>query len=107
MLAGPGDRLTPVGNGRVDFPARLDAIVLDDAPDSFVGAGSIYLDDLMTMSGPEAYDRELRRDGVALDVLWASGPLGAALGSAASHARLTDRMARSGAGGGRQDQPEA
>jgi hypothetical protein len=91
LQVGLGDRLTPGGDGRLDFPARLDAIVLDDAPDSFVGAGTIYLDDLLAISGPEAYDMELRRGGVALDVLWASAPLGAALSSGGASARLIDR----------------
>jgi hypothetical protein len=91
VQVGPGDRLTPGGNGRLDAPARLDAIVLDDEPDSFSGDGSINIDDLIAISGPEAYDLELRRDGAALDVLWASAPLRAGLGSTATSARLTDR----------------
>jgi hypothetical protein len=91
VTVGPGDRLTPGGNGRLDAPAQLDAIVLDDAPDSFRGRGSIYLDDLLAISGPEAYDLELRRNGVALDVLWSSEPLSAALGSTSQSAQLTSR----------------
>src|SRR5262249_43165678 len=77
--------------GRLDFPARLDAIVVDDSPDSFAGSGTIYLDDLIAISGPEAYDLELRRGATALDVLWASAPLGATLSSSADHARAIDR----------------
>jgi hypothetical protein len=88
---GPGDRLTPGGNGRLDFPARLDAIVLDDATNHFAGDGSIYLDDLIAISGAEAYDLELRRNGAALDVLWASAPLGASLSSSGVSARTIGR----------------
>jgi polysaccharide biosynthesis protein PslG len=84
----PGDRITAGGNGRLDFPARLDAIVLDDAPDIFEGAGSIYLDDLTAISGAEAYDLELRRNGAALDVLWSSAPLRATLSSAGADAQV-------------------
>jgi len=91
---GAGDRITKGGNGRLDFPARLDAIVLDDAPDSFSGSGAIYLDDLIAISGPEAYDMELRRGGVALDVLWSSEPLGATLSSAGASARVVERDGR-------------
>jgi hypothetical protein len=91
VQVGPGDRLTPGGDGRLDFPARLDAIVLDDAPDSFVGDGTIYVDDLIAISGPEAYDLELRRGDTKLDVLWASGPIGAALSSSGERARVFER----------------
>jgi polysaccharide biosynthesis protein PslG len=94
VQVGAGDRLTPGGDGRLDFPTRLDAIVLDDAPDSFVGDGAIYLDDLLAISGPEAYDLELRRGASALDVLWASGPIGATLSSDEEHAQM---IARDGA----------
>jgi hypothetical protein len=87
----PGDRITPGGNGRLDTPARLDAIVLDDASDSFVGDGTISLDDMIAISGPEAYDLELRRGASRLDVLWASAPLGATLSSAGTSARVTER----------------
>jgi hypothetical protein len=91
VQVGPGDRLTPGGDGRLDFPVRLDAIVLDDAPDSFAGDGTIYLDDLIAIGGPEAYDLELRRGETALDVLWASGSIGATLSSGGEHVRLIQR----------------
>ncbi|MEW5957271.1 MAG: FHA domain-containing protein [Chloroflexota bacterium] len=46
------DQAWPVGhvsgpdNGVMDYPVSFQAIVLDDAPDSFSGRGVIYLDDL-------------------------------------------------------------
>jgi polysaccharide biosynthesis protein PslG len=94
VRVGEGDRITKGGNGRLDFPARLDAIVLDDAPDSFSGSGSIYLDDLIAISGPEAYDMELRRGNASLDVLWSSEPLGATLSSGGASARVVERDGR-------------
>jgi hypothetical protein len=94
VRVGAGDRITKGGDGRLDFPARLDAIVLDDAPDSFSGSGAIYLDDLIAISGPEAYDLELRRGDVALDVLWSAEPLGATLSSIGASARVVERDGR-------------
>jgi hypothetical protein len=91
---GAGDRISQGGDGQLDFPARLDAIVLDDAPDNFQGKGTLYLDDLIAISGPEAYDMELRRGDVVLDVLWSSEPLGATLSSGGASARVIERDGR-------------
>jgi hypothetical protein len=57
----PWNRISQGGDGRLDLPARLAAIVLDDADDRFAGSGSIVLDDLIALSGPEAYDLQLRK----------------------------------------------
>jgi polysaccharide biosynthesis protein PslG len=73
------DRITEGGNGQVDFPVRVEAIVLDDAPDAFAGAGTIFIDDLVAISGPEAYDLQLEVNGEALDVLWAPTPVRAGI----------------------------
>jgi hypothetical protein len=46
------DQAWPVGpvsgpdNGTIDYPISFQAIVLDDAPDSYSGRGTLYLDDL-------------------------------------------------------------
>lgn len=90
----PWNRITEGGNGRLDFPARVDAIVLDDGDDGFVGAGSIALDDLIAVSGPEAYDLQLRRkdgdsSGAALDVLWAPDGLLANITTQSDRAGVT------------------
>lgn len=69
-LVEPGNIVTPGGNGRIDFPVRFSAVVLDDTPDSFSGSGSIMLDDLTVLQGREAYDLRLQRGSAALDVLW-------------------------------------
>jgi hypothetical protein len=84
------NRITENGNGRLDFPARVDAIVLDDGDDGFVGTGSIELDDLIAISGPEAYDLQLNRGGEAVDVLWAPEGLRAAIGSRSETASVAD-----------------
>lgn len=65
------NRVSGKGNGRLDFPVTLTAIVLDDEPDSFVGSGTIFLDDLTAISGPEAYDVRFARDDTLIDLLWA------------------------------------
>ncbi|MBX0330113.1 glycosyl hydrolase [Oscillochloris sp. ZM17-4] len=66
----PGNHLEGRGNSRLDFPASLQAVVLDDMVDSFVGGGTIYLDDLSVIGGHEIYDLRLQRGGESLDVLW-------------------------------------
>lgn len=85
------NRISGSGNGRLDFPARLDAIILDDAPDTFRGAGTIYLDDLISINGPEAYDLQLRQGDSTLDVLWAPTPLRAKIDSTSADARVVER----------------
>lgn len=82
------NRISKGGDGRLDFPASLYAIVVDDAPDSFSGGGTLYVDDLTALSGPEAYDLQLQRGEVSLDVLWAPSPLRARLPSAAPEGLL-------------------
>ncbi len=42
----PSGILRNRGNGEVDFPVRLIGFLLDDATPSFIGAGTIYLDDV-------------------------------------------------------------
>ncbi len=66
----PGNRLKGQGNGRLDFPASLLALVVDDAHDDFVGESTIYLDDLTAIYGREVYDLRLERDNAALDIIW-------------------------------------
>ncbi len=85
------NRIGTDGDGRLDFPARVEAIVLDDAPDAFSGRGTIYLDDLIAINGREAYDLQLRRGDLALDVLWAPEPVRARISTAATDASALDR----------------
>ncbi len=65
------NRISGSGNLRLDFPASLVALVLDDEPDSFTGSGTIYLDDITELSGPEAYGVRFNKAGEVVDVLWA------------------------------------
>ena len=42
---------TPISgpdNGRVDYPISFYALVLDDNPDTFLGSGTVYIDDITT-----------------------------------------------------------
>ncbi len=85
------NRIEKRGDGQLTFPASLAAIVLDDAPDGYAGGGTVYLDDLTALSGPEAYNLMLERDGAALDVLWAPAGLRARLPTAADSAVVVGR----------------
>jgi hypothetical protein len=51
--AWPWTHISGSNNEQVDYPIRFRAFVLDDYPDTFVGQGAIYLDDLaaVTVSG--------------------------------------------------------
>lgn len=87
----PGNRISGSGNGRVDFPASLVAVVLDDMVDSFVGGGTIWLDDLSVISGHEVYDLRLRRGEDALDILWSPPGARVNLATRASSGLVIDR----------------
>lgn len=87
VTAGVGEGGT---NRRLDGPISLLAIGLDDAADSFVGAGTIFLDDLSSVEGA-AYQVRLRRGEEAVDVLWALGPTEATLPTKSAEGRLVDR----------------
>lgn len=89
------DRLSAGGNGKLDFPARLMGVAIDDAPDTFAGSGAIYLDNMVAISGPEAYDMELQRGSESLDVLWAPAGVRARLPTATSSATVTDERGTS------------
>ncbi|HMQ31723.1 MAG TPA: cellulase family glycosylhydrolase [Chloroflexaceae bacterium] len=87
----PGNVIVPGGNRRVDFPAALQAIVLDDLVDGFVGSGTIWIDDLSVISGHEVYDLRLERGGEALDILWSPPGARVTLATRAEAARLVER----------------
>ena len=87
----PGNVLTPGGNRRVDFPAALQAIVVDDLVDDFVGSGTLWIDDLTVISGHELYDLRLERGGEALDILWSPPGARVNLATRADTARLIER----------------
>lgn len=64
------NRISGEGNRRLDFPAHLVGLVIDDSHDAFIGSGSIYLDDVTAISGPEVHNLRFRRGQWALDILW-------------------------------------
>ncbi|RRR70396.1 MAG: glycosyl hydrolase [Candidatus Viridilinea halotolerans] len=89
----PGNVIVPVpgGNRRLDFPATLQAIVLDDMVDSFVGDGVIWIDDIRAINGHEIYDLRLVRGNEALDILWSPPGARANLATTSRTATLIDR----------------
>jgi hypothetical protein len=50
----PVGHISGPNNGAVEYPVSFQALVLDDAPDSFSGSGAIYLDDLASRVGVTA-----------------------------------------------------
>ncbi|MEJ5345193.1 MAG: flagellar filament outer layer protein FlaA [Chloroflexus sp.] len=66
----PGNRIRFV-DGKLDGEITLQAIVIDDDPDSRTGEGVIYLDDLTGYSGPEAYAARFASDNGVVEVVWA------------------------------------
>jgi hypothetical protein len=87
----PGNVIVPGGNRRIDFPASLQAIVVDDLVDEFVGSGTIWIDDLTVISGHEVYDLRLERGGESLDILWSPPGARVSLNSQSPAGRLVDR----------------
>ncbi|MEI2692399.1 MAG: SH3 domain-containing protein [Anaerolineae bacterium] len=47
----PNGHISGGDNGRLDYPARLYALVLDGVPDGAASSGVVYLDDLMAITG--------------------------------------------------------
>ncbi len=86
-LGGPAEAISGAQNRRLDFPARLAAIVLDDDPDSASGAGTIYLDDMTASVGAESYAVRFTNGAEVIDVVWA--PAAAQLSLPTSSASVT------------------
>ncbi|MBC8078042.1 MAG: hypothetical protein H7Y32_18330, partial [Chloroflexales bacterium] len=90
-LIEPGNIVEGGGNKRVDYPVRFAALILDDAPDSATGGGSVYVDDLTAIDGREAYDMRLRRGDAALDILWSPPSTPLAISTISPSARVVQR----------------
>jgi hypothetical protein len=86
-----GNRITPGGNGRLDGAASVVGLTLDDSPDSSASAGALYLDSIMALNGPEAYDLRLQRDNISIDVLWSPTPLVVSIATRVPQARVVER----------------
>ena len=67
----PGNVITNEQNRQLDFPVSLTALVLDDDPNTAVGTGTIYLDDLTASSGPDSYAVRFHKGAEVVDVIWA------------------------------------
>ncbi len=50
--AWPTGHVSGPANGILEYPVSLHALVLDDAPDTNTGAGTIYIDDLSVARSP-------------------------------------------------------
>lgn len=87
----PGNRIQGNGNLRLDYPASLVALVVDDLTDASTGSGAIFLDDLTAITGREAYDFRLRRGSAALDILWSPPGVRVLLDTHARRGFLIDR----------------
>lgn len=86
-----GNRISGTGNGRVDFPASLYAVVLDDFRDSYVGTGMVYLDNLTLINGREVYDFRFTKGDEALDILWSPPGTRVSLKSSTRSGMLIER----------------
>lgn len=86
------DRVSSGGNGHLDAPFAFAGLVVDDASDVRTGSGSIIVDDLTALSGPEAYNIALQRGTETIDVVWAAQPMRARLSTDASDARVVSRQ---------------
>ncbi|MEM8530401.1 MAG: glycosyl hydrolase [Chloroflexota bacterium] len=83
------NQISKDGNGRLDFPAQFQSLILDDSSDRFVGKGTVYVDNLTAISGPEAYNIQLQSGDEAVDILWAPDSVRARLASTSNTASLT------------------
>lgn len=88
---GAWDRISPGGNGKLDFPVAVAGLVLDDAPDSFSGRGTIYIDDLTAIGGSEAYNLRVQRADKLIDVLWSPDNVRVKLAVDAPQAQVVER----------------
>jgi hypothetical protein len=88
---GTGNRIEGEGNGHLDFPASLAALVLDDSHDAFTGLGTIYLDTLTMVSGREVYNFRLMRDRDALDIIWSPANIRVRINTNAVQGYLVER----------------
>lgn len=86
-----GNQIEGGGNGRVDFPASVAALVIDDIADRYIGRGTIFVDNLTAIDGREAYNLRLQRGSESLDVLWSPPGVRVLLNTAASSGTLIAR----------------
>ncbi|CAA9275220.1 MAG: D-alanyl-D-alanine carboxypeptidase, partial [uncultured Chloroflexia bacterium] len=88
----PGNRLGGGNNnGRLDGNVKVRALVVDDQPNEYVGSGTIWVDNLTALNGPEAYDFRWQRGDAAIDVVFAPAGANIRIPTASATARVVDR----------------
>ena len=78
-------------NGRLDGPVRVRALVIDDQPNEYSGAGTIWIDDLTAINGAEVYDFRWQRGGETIDVVFAPNGASVRIPTASATATVVDR----------------
>lgn len=87
----PYNRVSGNGNLRLDLPAKVTAMVLDDEPDTYSGSGAFYIDDMTTVGGVESYGARFSRGSDVVDVLWAMNNGSVTIPTSSGQGRLIDR----------------
>ncbi|NJP05275.1 MAG: hypothetical protein HC837_06425, partial [Chloroflexaceae bacterium] len=88
QISGPGS-----GNRQVDFPVSIIALILGDQSYGRNPQGTIYLDALTVIDGPETYLARFGKPGagdLVVDVIWATQPARLSLPTVSSEALLVD-----------------
>ncbi len=79
-------------NGKVDYPVSFAAFRLENTPDEPAGSGTIYVDDMQSIEGPDvSITRFDRTDGQVVDVLWATDSVQVSLPTLSSQVQIIDR----------------
>jgi hypothetical protein len=79
-------------NGRPDYPLSFVAFRLENTPDEPAGGGTIYIDDIQSIEGPDvSIVRFGRDDGQVVDVLWASSSTQVSLPTLSTGVQVIDR----------------
>jgi hypothetical protein len=86
-----GHRIAGHGNGTLDTPAQLVALVLDDTRDAFIGVGTIYIGNIAAVHGREVYDMRFARGAQALDIIWSPPGMRVSLNTRAHSGRVIHR----------------
>jgi polysaccharide biosynthesis protein PslG len=88
----PGNRLGGGNNnGRLDGNARVRALVLDDQPNEWSGSGTIWVDDLTALSGPDAHLYRWQVGSESIDVVFAPGGANIRIPTSSPSATVIDR----------------
>ena len=87
----PAGSLGGPKNGLLDYPISFYALVMDDAPDTYVGSGTIYVDDL---SCSEAFGPQIPPNPAIIPNALMTGNLGGLISGT-----LGDLLKASAAGG--------